>query len=117
MRVNDIFIGSKGTSIFWICDDYKLYIHGRNDVNQLGIDPDNDTNTPILAANVPPNDQNESLLHVIGASCNEDVSMILCNDGSVWSSGRSWFGEHGHCEIRQLVKFTRIDIKDRIKKV
>ena len=112
--ISKICIGSGGQSVFWIGNDDKLYIHGSNHHQQLGSNIIQNNVSPIIAENIP-NDDPE--LIVVEAASNEEMSIVTCNDGSVWSSGYSHWYAHGHFDERLVKKYRKIDFDIKIKKV
>ena len=102
---NDIYkiaIGPSSRNVVWIRHDGGIYINGRN------LQKHSQTEITI------PMDMRYFLdksLKCVDAASSYFHSMIVCNDGSVWSSGRGNFGELGHggssklfCELFVRVK-------------
>ena len=115
IMIKNICAGCKGDSVFWICNDHKLYIHGRNRRYQFGLDHHKNISIPILAENIP-NTSSKAELNVIEAASDQDVTIVVCNDGSAWSAGGSIWYEHGHY-LEDVKKYKKINIPVKIKKV
>eukprot|EP01084_Bolivina_argentea_P182342 314804_1 len=91
-NINKVCIGSGGQSVIWIGSSGDVYFNGANYNNQLGVmDNKRGIATPTLSSYF----KHMSLQCTDGASSN-NYSMLVCNDGSVWSSGEGDSGELGH---------------------
>ena len=112
VMIRSILVGSRAESVIWIDNDDKVYVHGRNDKDQFGLDHMDNIYTPIIAENIPNKE-----LRVVSAACGQHFTMVLCNDGSVWSSGYSHWHAHGHPNQGRLAEYAAIDLKVKIKKV
>jgi len=107
-----ICIGARSYSTIWITNNNELYVHGRNDTQKLGIDHKKNIQTPIIVDNIVLNKN----ARIISADTGQYISMILCTDGSVWSTGYSGWYAHGHSEAH-LHKFTKINFSVKMRKV
>ena len=100
-NINKVCVGLSGWNIIWIRNDGNIYVNGKNNHNQLGYSSD-DQRIPKLMT-MP-------RLKVVDAVSSYSFCMLLCDDGSVWSSGYDTEGEMGFAgEEIQKNMFTKID--------
>ena len=108
-----ISTGMATKSIFWIGIDDKLYIHGTNYENVFALkDQTNVIKSPIIAEHITSKE-----LKAVQAATGV-VSIVLCNDGSVWSAGKNIWREHGHAHIDSTNgEYKQLHFSVKIKKV
>jgi len=77
-----------------LSDDGRIWTFGRNKYGQLGHGDNEDRNVPTEIQ------RGEYGLHkdnnILGVSCGANYTVLLSNDGRIWTFGRNKYGQLGH---------------------
>eukprot|EP01084_Bolivina_argentea_P132095 233103_1 len=110
-----LYIGIDAMCILAISADDKLFVMGNNVYGELGLDNEDKQHSLIESCRNIPN------ASIINAASSEGCNIIVCNDGSVWSSGDGEeFGENGHKRdpVRTTIFTQILSMKDvKVNKV
>eukprot|EP01084_Bolivina_argentea_P117998 209452_1 len=111
-NISKICIGSFGYNIFWITNNGHLYFNGANDNFQLGVQSSKTSvYKPIFC-----NFLQENSLKCVDGVCAGNMTIMVCNNGSVWSSGHSsYVGAHGHGSLTEVFQFKQISVLNEYK--
>eukprot|EP01084_Bolivina_argentea_P265296 449631_1 len=111
-NISKICAGNKAEGLLWITNDGLLYINGRNHCNQFGIN----NNNKYIASPILLHYFNDKGLKVIDGAVSNTFCMVICNDGSVWSSGIGYSGQLGLNQI-ETNQFTKLKYTNDIVSV
>lgn len=114
-NIDKVCCGTHGSSAIWLRYDGKMYGTGQNSSEQLmSAEKTTADHTAIYIPKLL-----EFSLKCLEASSNVSCCILVCENGSVWSSGDALYGEHGHEPETSVKAFTKVDgFKDtKIKSV
>ena len=105
-NIHKLCVGLHGWNIIWIRNDGQIYVNGKNYNNQLGFSTNGgDQRKPKLLTDFT---EKIGKLKCIDAVTSYLFCMVLCDDGSVWSSGLDGDGEMGFGGETKQDEFTKI---------